>query len=350
MVLRTELGISGPNPKVYLVARQIAKYGFTKQALDVLTTPTHHQTPTEERQALLINDRVELSAISAIVIKGLPEQVNYHDLQVAIDVPGDENPQIVPANFEALRLHPAKDRRLFQLLASAMTTTYSIAIFERMNYLRDETTERASEHQAMLTRTDTLLGAQIHPDYLPGDALEGFIVGNLEEAANFQSALLRMIPSLARQRGLTQGLAVPEQIALFQQIAAASEQLIRDFSQIPSAISRFVGETFFAQDEPGLWDSILLASSADLFLEHFMLVQSDKGIRVDFSASLKQTLATKAAQLQMQVNPTTGLPFVTADNWFGCPGIHKLDGRQVNVDMWGQYVALAPEIYELQAA
>lgn len=100
MVLKAELGLIGPNSQAHKMARQIRKYGYTAPSDDWATRA--YTSPQEFRTAFIQHGAVELSAISGVIIGGIGQHVNYHDLQVAVDVPGEEDPQIVTATSKAL--------------------------------------------------------------------------------------------------------------------------------------------------------------------------------------------------------------------------------------------------------
>jgi len=186
------------------------------------------------------------------------------------------------------------------------------------------------------------------PGALTDSKFDAFFIDNLDEATWFQAALLRVIPGLANA---ALGSIAPDQRAeTYQQIARGSAQFVRDMSLIPTQISRYIGEDAICEGQIGLWSAILTDPSPEAYLAYFKLVEYDGKLGVAFSDDFTERLFAKTLELITKINPVTGKPFITADNWYGCPGIHKLGGGQLNMDMWQHHVAIAPQIYEAVAA
>lgn len=348
MSLHKDLDIPGPHPSIYKHTRQILSQGFMPlQQPDWITNTALTQ---EQHTAKLLTDGLEeLSAISAAVVGGIGQRIDAHNLFVEIE--GEEESTIAPMNFQELVEDPDRDRLLFLRLSDAMTTTYSIAVLDNITRFRED-----PQLITALQRTDALFEIpQDTPGYITGQALEGFIIENLDEASRVQAALLRMIPALAAP--IAEGLSIDEKILIYQEIAQNSEKFIRYISAIPSVLSKHIGERMYRENEedetPGLWDSILLANGdrlANIFGEKLvLLVGVDGKMSVGFSFAFKQELQTIADKAKVTINPKTGVPIIRADGWFTCPGLHTIDGHQVNIDMWRQHVEIAPEIWELQA-
>lgn len=337
--LRQELDIPLPDVEAYRTARRLFDAGWTPPDHDWSTDT--QLSAVERRAALATVGREELWGISSAMLGGIGSQVDHQQVYELIDDNGKE--RLEPIDFTAWRGQPNQEAQLFRTLASGMVVTYFIPMTERID---EYTAHPDIGLSGMVARANHLIALQPDGSSAPtGNELESFLFGNLEEAGNFCAAILRIIPGLVQR---THGdMPADQRLELCNAIARGSEYFVRDMSVIPSNVSRYIGERCLGEGVPGLWDAIIMFSHAEPLLDYFTLTTAVDGQpQVAFSPKFIDHLKGKVADLKTTTNPVTGLPELAKGSWQGCPGIHTLDGEQLNVQMWQHHVALAPQIYE----
>lgn len=341
--LRQQLEIPLPNVAAYPAARRLFEAGWTPPENDWATDM--QLSVAERRAALVTAGRQELWEISSAMLGGLGSQVDQQHVYQLVEDNGTE--RLEPIDFTAWRGQPNQDARLFRALASGMAVSYFMPMTERIDEYAAHPDEGLS---GMVARANHLIALQPDGSSAPeGNELESFLLSNLEEASNFCAAILRIIPGLVQR---THGdIPAVQRLELYNAIARGSEQFVRDMSVIPSSVSRYIGEHCLGEGVPGLWDAVIMLNNVEPLLDYFTLTTAVDGQpRVAFSPNFIDHLKAKVADLKTTINPATGVPELAKGSWQGCPGIHTLDGEQLNVMMWRHHVALAPQIYEALAA
>lgn len=358
--LIVRLGLPNPDAHVSSMTREIHAHGFTS------SQPDWMNDPVQLIQQASTTGRRERSAIEGAIIAGSGQGVDMNKLW--INVGTLENPDPVqgalPDLFQDLPQIADKDQRLrslYKRLNNVMDTTYSMELLEQMDAAHDDVRLSA------LQRADRLQNFQPETPAATGEKLEGFMLENLREASMFQTALIRMIPVMAES--MVNGWSEVDRIAFYQEIARNSERFIREMSYIPSILSTYIGEDLYKEPgeeaTAGLWDSIVLAGDTKLaessllssdpeiidtnIRDRFALVVSPEGkVSVYFSEEFLKHLKEKVDYFKTTINPATGKPMLT--DVYGCPGIRTINGHKVNIEMWRDFVEIAPTIWKIQAA